>query len=89
MAKPWYAVSPNETRGHTNGILELIDEGVLNPQSVLEDLLAWMGGYEVEQFCRQCLSFRDEDNESIIREEDDEDDDPDYLDSDAHLGQVE
>lgn len=52
------------TRKVTNQILELIDEGVLDPQVVLEACLGYMSEADVEEMARinDMLPFDEEDD---------------------------
>lgn len=67
MAEPLKVVNGRHARGFTGAVLELMDEGYLDKQSLIEDLLSWMSEDDVEDFCRKNL--RDEDNECLIRYE--------------------
>ena len=53
------------TREYTNKILELMDEGVLDPKLLVQDLLSWMSEYEVSEFydttLREAVEYDDED----------------------------
>lgn len=40
-----------ESNHATNKILEMVDEGVLNPRDILLMALKWMGESEVAQMC--------------------------------------
>jgi len=75
MAEAWKTVKKYEARGFTNALLELMDEGVLSAESLVEDLLSWMSEGDVQEFCERRLELRDEDNECIIRLESEEDED--------------
>lgn len=50
-----------EVRKATNKILEMIDEGLLSPTSVVEMCLKWMSEDDVEAMCKA--------NEVLIDEE--------------------
>lgn len=65
MAHPQRVVTRRTARAFTCALLELLDEGFLDKDILIENLLSWMSEADVEQFCRKNL--RDEDNESIIR----------------------
>ena len=67
MAQPWKVLNKNDARAYTCGLLDLVDEGMINKEQLIEDLLTWMSEYEVEQFCKQML--KDDDNECVIRDD--------------------
>jgi len=57
-------------RDATNKILEMVEEGILNPTAVLRSALCYMSEYDVADMAHQ---------EGFLVVEDDEDDDyPDY-----------
>lgn len=68
MADPLVVV-PRRARAYTRALLELVDEGVLDQYVLLTELLLWMSENEVQDFCERNLLLRDEDNQCIIREE--------------------
>lgn len=70
MAEPWIAVNPRESRAYTNALLEVVEEGMLSKDILLQELLLWMSESEVADFCERSLLLRDDDNECIIREAD-------------------
>ena len=70
MSRPWKVIDPRDSRAYTCALLELVDEGMVGRGQLIEDLLSWMSEHDVEQFCKKML--RDEDNECVIREEDEE-----------------
>jgi hypothetical protein len=74
MAKAFYTVAFGDTRGFTNALLDLVDEGALNRDILIGELLRWMSEDEVEEFCTRNLLLRDDDNEPIIRREDGDED---------------
>ena len=69
-------INPHDARAYTCAVLELVDEGMLDKDVLIDLLLAWMSEYEVKQFCEKNL--RDDDtNECLIGPElDDEERDP-------------
>ena len=67
MAAPCVSVRWGETRGFTNGLLDLVEEGILPAEELMRELLRWMGESEVQDFCERSLMLRDEDNEPIVR----------------------
>jgi len=54
------------SRKYTNKLLEMMDEGLLDPKTVAEMALAWMSEYEVGEMM--------EANDLLDDEEEDEDD---------------
>ena len=45
------------TRKYTNMILELVDEGVINRDMLIRDLLMWMSEDEVREFYERFMRF--------------------------------
>ena len=75
MSQPWKAINPRNARAYTCALLELVDEGFLDKDQLIQDLLGWMSEDDVQSFCDKNL--RDEnDNEPMIgpADEDEEDD---------------
>lgn len=70
--EPLYSVGFRETRGFTNGLYTLVEEGLMDPFTILEELLCWMSESDVADFVQRSMLFRDEDNECIIRMAEDE-----------------
>lgn len=78
---PQIVIDPRDSRAYTCGLLQMVDEGMVDKDTLIQDLLGWMDEASVKQFCEK--NFRDEDNECVIGPEDDEDEDdfdPDYPD---------
>lgn len=46
-----------KTREYTNKIIELLDEGCIDPKSLAEQLLCWLSEHDVEEFYR--VNFAD------------------------------
>lgn len=67
MAQPYKVINKYDARAYTCGLLDLVEEGMLDRDQLIEDLVTWMSEYEVEQFCKQML--RDDDNECVIRDD--------------------
>lgn len=69
-------IDPRDSRAYTCALLELVDEGQLDKDQLIQDLLGWLSESEVADFCNRNL--RDEDNEPLIGPEDEaaDDDDP-------------
>ena len=73
MADPMIVVEPEgiwTSRCYTNSLYAAIEEGLLDPADVLQELLGWVSEDDVKGFLLRSLYFRDEDNEPIIREAD-------------------
>jgi hypothetical protein len=70
-------IDPYDTRAYTCAVLELVDEGMLDKDMLIADLLSWMSEHDVQAFCE--LNLRDDDtNECLIGpEQDDEEEDSD------------
>ena len=56
-------------RSATNKVLEMIDEGLINPRDLVVMCLKWMSEDDVEEMCKA--------NEIYLDEEEDEEDDAD------------
>ena len=69
---PYKVIDPRDARAYTCAILELVDEGVLERDQLIQDLLGWMSEADVRAFCDK--NFRDEDNFCLIGAADDEED---------------
>lgn len=66
---PFKVIDPRDDRAYTCAVLELVDEGVLDKDQLIADLLGWMSESDVEQFCKSNL--RDDDtNDCLIGAED-------------------
>lgn len=70
------AINPRDSRGYTRALLELVDEGILDRDQLIQDLLGWMDEADVEQFCKKNLRDDDTNKCLIGPEEDDEELDP-------------
>jgi len=57
-------VSKYNARSYTCAVLELMDEQIIDPRILAQDLLGWLSESEVKDFCNRYL--RDEDNEPLI-----------------------
>jgi hypothetical protein len=52
LQRHWsYDLRTHETRKATNKVLEMVDEGMLNPRDVLVMALKWMSEDEVKAMC--------------------------------------
>lgn len=47
-------------RKYTSQLLDLVDEGVIDKDNLILDLLGWMSESEVEEFCRRNEYITDE-----------------------------
>jgi hypothetical protein len=72
MATPWIEVNGFGSRAYTNALLELVEDGALDSETLLRDLLLHISEHDVEDFVRGNLRLRDEDNLPIIREADED-----------------
>jgi len=52
-------------RGYTCALLEMVDEGMVDRDMLIRDLLMYMSEHEVKMFCDD--AFRDEDNQPLIK----------------------
>lgn len=68
----WTAKDARRSRPFTTAMLEAVDEGMLDKDTLIQDLLGWLSEAEVEQFARS------NDLLAAIRMEDEEDEDADY-----------
>jgi len=61
-------VDESKTRAYTNAILELMDEGVLDPKWLVEALLQELSERDVKRFAKEVLSevFEEEENEDDL-----------------------
>lgn len=64
-----------DVRKDTNKFLELIDQGVLEPKKLAQDLLGWLSESDVHEFAlaNDYLCVTGEDEESTVDESEDED----------------
>lgn len=77
---PQYVINPRSTRAYTSALLEMVDNGEVDKDTLIQDLLGWMSEDSVKGFCEK--NFRDEVNDCLIGPEDDEEDeDEDEVDS--------
>ena len=62
----WTARDARMSRRYTTELLEMVEQGMVDKDSLIQDLLGWMSEDEVEQFARrndyiQSLDEEDED----------------------------
>lgn len=62
MIMTWSAQHARASRRVTNQLLDLVDEGVVDRDSLIRDLLGWMSEEDVAEFARR--------NDYIIDDED-------------------
>ena len=64
----WTAKDARRSRPFTTAMLEAVDEGMLDKDTLIQDLLGWMSESEVEQFARsndllEAIRMEDEEEE--------------------------
>ena len=64
----WTAKDARRSREYTCRILQLVDEGVLDKDALIQDLLGWMSEADVKAFCN--ANLRD-----VLEQDEDEEDD--------------
>jgi hypothetical protein len=74
----------HRTREYTIRLLELVDEGVIDRDSLIQDLLGWMSEDEVRRFALQSEYLNDDDEDEEDEEEYDPLDDFNYVGSRHH-----
>lgn len=47
----YMGIDTRKTRAYTIRVLELMDEGVLDKDALIQDLLGWMSEQDVKEFC--------------------------------------
>ena len=52
-------------RKYTNKIIELVDDGILDRDTLIRDLLCWMSESDVEEFYERNLRADDEDEDDF------------------------
>jgi hypothetical protein len=67
LQRHWsYDLRMHETRKATNKVLEMVDEGMLNPRDVLVMALKWMSEDEVKAMCEANeINFEEEQEDDI------------------------
>ena len=45
-------VDTRRARAYTYALLDMVDQGVVDKDSLIQDLLGWMSEAEVQDFCR-------------------------------------
>lgn len=64
-----YTVKPG-VRAYTYALLDLVEQGGLNKDQLITELLFFLSEDVVMKFCKTSPYLRDEDNEQMIRRED-------------------
>ena len=67
----WTAKDARRSRPFTIAMLEAVDEGMLDKDTLIQDLLGWLSEAEVEQFARSndlLAAIRMEDEEEEVDE---------------------
>ena len=64
----WTARDARMSRRYTTELLEMVEQGMVDKDSLIQDLLGWMSEDEVEQFAR-----RNDYIQSLDEDEEDED----------------
>ena len=61
----WTARDARMSRRYTTELLEMVEQGMIDKDSLIQDLLGWMSEDEVEQFARRndYIQSLDEDEE--------------------------
>lgn len=55
MSEPWKTVQPHDSRGFTCAVMELVEDGSFDKDSLIRDLLMWMSEGDVREFCERVL----------------------------------
>ena len=67
----WTAKDARRSRPYTTELLDMVEQGMIDKDSLISDLLGWMSEAEVEEFARS------NDYVQSLDDEDDEDYEPD------------
>lgn len=61
----WTARDARQSRRYTTELLDMVEQGLIDKDSLIQDLLGWMSEAEVEQFARRndYIQSLDEDEE--------------------------
>ena len=49
----WTARNARQSRRYTTALLDMVEQGVVDKDSLIQDLLGWMSEDEVEEFARR------------------------------------
>jgi hypothetical protein len=63
-----FKVDKSNPRAYTCALLQMVDDGVLDKDQLIQDLLGWLSEHEVQEFVRR--------NDYLCEQEEDEDCDP-------------
>lgn len=63
----WTARDARRSRPYTTELLDMVEQGMIDKDSLINDLLGWMSEEDVKQFCRS--------NDYIAYDPEDEEDD--------------
>ena len=63
----WTARDARQSRRYTTALLDMVEQGVVDKDSLIQDLLGWMSEDEVEEFARR--------NDYLQADPEDEDED--------------
>lgn len=77
----WTAKDARRARPFTTALLEAVDAGMLDKDTLLNDLLGWMSEHDVEQFVRANDLL-----EAVDMEDEEEEDDNDPMDDVNYVG---
>ena len=55
----WNIKDMNNHRSATAALLDMVDQGLVDPHSLINDFLAWMSEHEVSEFARDNGYFID------------------------------
>lgn len=74
------------TREYTCRILDMVEQGALDKDSLINDLLGWMSEDEVKEFARanDLIQYDEDDEVEVIDDDDDIMDDFNYVGSHHH-----
>ena len=48
-----FKVDKSNARAYTCALLELVDQGLVNKDALIQDLLGWLSEHEVQEFVRR------------------------------------
>lgn len=54
-----------KVRKYSNTLLDLMEQGVVDPKTLVNDLICWMSEAEVEQFCRTYEYMQPEEDDDL------------------------
>ncbi len=77
----WTAADQRRARAYTTRLLEMVDEGMIDKDNLIQDLLGWMSEDDVKDFARRNDYIQDE-----PEDEDTDEDSEDALDDFNYVG---